>query len=81
MSAAFRWGVVLRLRGVRLFGLSASLWGEQVISYVASGIVANPGRSPGVSRPDSAESRAIDASRAGASGGPVPPRRSLPAWP
>ena len=48
---ACRWGVVLRLRGVRLSGLSASLWGEQVISYVGSGSWANPGRIPGVSQP------------------------------
>ncbi len=49
-TRASRWGVVLRLRGVRLSGLSASLWGEQVISYVGSGGWANRGRTPGVSR-------------------------------
>ena len=42
------------LEGVEALGLSASLWGEQVISYVASGERANPGRIPGVSRADSA---------------------------
>jgi hypothetical protein len=48
-KGAGRWGVVLRLRGVRLSGLSASLWGEQVISYVASRGWANRARNPGVS--------------------------------
>ena len=37
------------LEGGEALGLSASLWGEQVISYVGSGDRANPGRSPGVS--------------------------------
>src|SRR6478736_1775210 len=48
-TRASRWGVVLHLRGVRLSGLSASLWGEQVISYVGSGGWANRGCTPGVS--------------------------------
>ena len=38
------------LEGGKALGLSASLWGEQVISYVACGNRANPGRTPGVSR-------------------------------
>lgn len=50
-----RWRVVLRLRGVRPSGPSASLWGEQVISYVGSQDRANPACIPGVSPRDSAE--------------------------
>jgi hypothetical protein len=38
------------LEGGEALGLSASLWGEQVISYVGSGERANPDRIPGVSR-------------------------------
>jgi hypothetical protein len=38
------------LEGGEALGLSASLWGEQVISYVGSGGWANRGRIPGVSR-------------------------------
>lgn len=38
------------LEGGKALGLSASLWGEQVISYVGSGDRANQGRIPGVSR-------------------------------
>src|SRR5690606_7649640 len=37
------------LEGGEAFGLSASLWGEQVITYAGSGDRANRGCSPGVS--------------------------------
>ena len=53
-------GVVLRLRGRGLLGSRSSLWGEQVISYVGSGVPANPGRIPGVSRLRTAEIRASE---------------------
>jgi len=38
------------LEGGKALGLSASLWGEQVITYVDSGSPANQARPPGVSR-------------------------------
>ena len=38
------------LEGGKALGLSASLWGEQEERYVRSRHLANPGRTPGVSR-------------------------------
>ena len=35
------------LEGGEALGFSASLWGEQVISYVGSGVLANRGTTPG----------------------------------
>ena len=35
------------LEGGEALGLSASLWGEQVISYVGSGVLANRATTPG----------------------------------
>lgn len=48
------------LEGGKALGLSASLWGEQVISYVGSASVANPARSPGVSCAGCPERRGFD---------------------
>ena len=45
------------LEGGEALGLSASLWGEQVISYVASAGWANRARIPGVSRAEAPEIR------------------------
>jgi len=45
------------LEGGEALGLSASLWGEQVISYVASAGWANRARIPGVSHAGAAEIR------------------------
>ena len=54
------------LEGGQALGLSASLWGEQVISYVGSGDRANPDGRPGVSR------WAIAGGTAGSGGFPLP---------
>ena len=75
-ECCFRWGVVLHLRGVRLSGLSASLWGEQVISYVACPGRANPGRIPGVSAWSGGNSSVIDPAEP--NGRPLPLREGRP---
>jgi hypothetical protein len=48
-GVSFQMGGGSPLEGGKALGLSASLWGEQVISYVGSPEWANPGRVPGVS--------------------------------